>query len=299
MRSLVCILLVVTLGSAQDSDIFERLRRTLGEQAAAALAKKDFAQVNQMLAKAPVNQETLSLRGSVAFLDGRMADCVANFDRAAPLSDGDSFTLAMALIKLGDGKRARATLTDLSMKHPNSAIYIYWLGRLDYDQRRYEDAVAKFQRAAELDPNSARIQNGLGVALDMQGHMEQARTILEKAVDLNRTQAKPSPWPPHDLGYLLLRLERFNEAEEVLRESLRYGPDLAQTHYYLGRTLEKQGRDSDAVEEYKMAISTDTASTDACYSLAILYRKLHRESEANAMFAEYRKRKTGMVPAQP
>lgn len=298
MRSLVCIFLVVTLGSAQNSDIFERLRRTLGQGAATALEKRDFAQVDQMLAKAPTNQETLSLRGAVAFLDGRMSDSVANFDRAGPLSDSDSFTLAMALIKLGNGKRARATLTDLSTKHPNSAIYIYWLGRLDYDQRRYEDAVTKLKKAAELDPNSPRIQNSLGLALDMQGHMEQARSVLGKAADLNRSQSKPSPWPPHDLGYLLLRLEQFKEAEEALRESLRYEPGLAQTHYYLGRTLEKEGRDADAIGEYKEAISTDTASADACYSLAILYRKLNRESDADAMFAEYRKRKTEVAPAQ-
>jgi Flp pilus assembly protein TadD len=228
-----------------------------------------------------------------------MPDCVANLEKAAPLRDSDNFTLAMALIRLGDGKRARAILTELSGRHPASAIYIYWLGRLDYDQRRYEEAVGRLQRASDLDPNSARIQDSLGLALDMQGRTEQARSVLEKAADLNRNQAKPSPWPPHDLGYLLLRMERFQEAEEALRESLRYGPGLAQTRYYLGRTLEKEGRDADAVEEYKQAISADTASTDACYSLAILYRKLHRESEAEAMFAEYRKRKMAVVPAQP
>jgi hypothetical protein len=32
-------------------------------------------------------------------------------------------------------------------------------------------------------------------------------------------------------------------------------------------------------------------STDACYSLATLYRKLHRDADATAMFAEYQKRK--------
>jgi tetratricopeptide (TPR) repeat protein len=299
MRRLACILFVATLASGQDSDIFERLRRSLGQQASAALAKQDFAQIQQMLAKVPANQETLALRGAVAFLDGRMPDCVANLEKAAPLRDSDNFTLAMALIRLGDGKRARAILNELSGKHPASAIYIYWLGRLDYDQRRYEEAVGRLQRASDLDPNSARIQDSLGLALDMQGRTEQAQSVLEKAAKLNRSQEKPSPWPPHDLGYLLLRMERFKEAEELLRESLRYGPGLAQTHYYLGRTLEKEGRDADAVEEYKQAISADTASTDVCYSLAILYRKLHRESEAEAMFAEYRKRKAAVVPAQP
>ncbi len=36
-----------------------------------------------------------------------------------------------------------------------------------------------------------------------------------------------------------------------LRESLRYDPAFSQSHYHLGRALEKEGLDEAAVEEYK------------------------------------------------
>jgi cell fate (sporulation/competence/biofilm development) regulator YlbF (YheA/YmcA/DUF963 family) len=39
------------------------------------------------------------------------------------------------------------------------------------------------------------------------------------------------------------------------------------------------------------AVAGDEEASDACYSLAMLYRKLHRDAEANAMFAEFKKRK--------
>ncbi|MBV9156290.1 MAG: tetratricopeptide repeat protein, partial [Acidobacteriaceae bacterium] len=104
-------------------------------------------------------------------------------------------------------------------------------------------------------------------------------------------QAHPSPWPPHDLGFLLLRMDQLKEAEKSLRESLRYDPHLAQAHYHLGRVLEKEARAAEAIEEYRSAISADPASSNSYYSLALLYRKLHRKSEAAAMFAEYEKRK--------
>ncbi len=205
--------------------------------------------------------------------------------------ESDSFVSAMKFIKSGDDERARAILSDLWAKHPEKAIYIYWLGRIDYDQRRYQEAVAKLKKAAELDPQSARIQDSLGNALDMQGLMDQALAAFQRSAELNRKIPHPSPWPPHDLGYLLLRLEKFTEAEAALRESLRYDPKMAQTHYYLGRTLEKLDRDQDAVEEYKQSVAEDKTSTDSCYSLALLYRKLHRDADATAMFAEYKKRK--------
>lgn len=211
----------------------------------------------------------------------------------APSAEAANFMDAMELVKAGKDDQARSLLMDLSTKHPDKPIYIYWLGRLDYDQRRYQEAVAKLRKAAELDPTSARIQDSLGNALDMQGLTDQALATFKHAVELNHSLAHPSPWPPHDLGYLLLRMERLKEAEASLRESLRYDPKLAQTHWYLGRTLEKQGQDTEAIKEYKQAVSADPASADACYSLAMLYRKLHREPDAQAMFAEYKRRKSG------
>ncbi|MBV8807053.1 MAG: tetratricopeptide repeat protein [Acidobacteriaceae bacterium] len=300
-RFAFCLLLVLAV-TGESQDIFERLRRSLGpagESAAQALAAKDFSKVDEILAKAkPSNNaqraELLSLQGAVDFVEGKMAPAATAFRQAsaiAPLTDPDTFTLAMALVKLGDDAEARAALTKLSERRPDNAIYIYWLGRLDYDQRRYQEAVAKLERATKLDPQSTRAWDSLGLAFDMQGQADQARTTFQRAVELNRNQEHPSPWPPHDLGYLLLRMDQVKEAESALRESLRYDPNFAQAHYHLGRVLEKEERDTQAIEEYKRAVSLDASSPDACYSLAMLYRKLHRNAEAEAMFAEYRKRR--------
>ena len=303
LETALCIL-ATTSALAQSGDIFERLRRALmpsgqGEVAASALASKNFAQVEELLARGsgstPQDRaELLCLQGAVYFLERKMSRAAGAFCEAAklaPLRDSDSFTLAMAWVNLGDDTHARAQLASLTRKYPERAIYIYWLGRLDYDQRRYEQSVAKLEKAAELDPKSARIWDSLGLAFDMQGKLEQAVGAFEKAVSVNREQPHPSPWPPHDLGYLLLRMEKSKQAEEALRESLGYDPKLVQAHYHLGRTLEKEGRETEAINEYVIATSGGAESADACYSLAMLYRKLHRDLEANAMFAEFKRRK--------
>jgi tetratricopeptide (TPR) repeat protein len=211
--------------------------------------------------------------------------------RLEPLKEGDQFTLAMAYVALGDRAQARANLSELLQAYPQRAIYLYWLGRLDYDQGWYADAVEKLTRTTELDPKSCRVWDSLGLAFDMQGRIEQALPAFQKAVSLNREQASPSAWPPHDLGYLLLRTDRLAEADASLRESLQYDSGLAQTHLYLGRVLEKEGLSDEAIREYASAVSLDRASADACYSLAMLYRKSHRDSDAELMFSEYRKRR--------
>ena len=308
VRVVLCVL-AAAIALAQTEDIFQRLRSALagsgkGDLAAAELAKKDFARLEEMLAEVrlsgrPESAELLSVQGAVAFLSGNMSVAVVHFQKAAalaPLKDGDSFTLAMALVNLGEDTQARDLLTGLARKYPERSIYIYWLGRLDYDQRRYGAAVEKLQRATELDPKSARAWDSLGLAYDMQGRMDQALAAFQKAVSLNHEQAHPSPWPSHNLGFLLLRMDQPKEAEVALRESLRAEPKLIQNYYYLGRTLEKEGRYEEAIAEYVTAVSSDTASPEACYSLAMLYRKMHRNAEADAMLAEYKKRKL-LVPA--
>jgi tetratricopeptide (TPR) repeat protein len=289
---------------AQGEDIYRRLAHALADPAqsetlVAELRARHFARVEESLASIqPANDgqraELFALRGAVAFLDGKMALAVADFREAQkiqPGQEGDQFTLAMALLKLGDDGEARSVMTRLAHEHPASAIYRYWLGRMDYDERRYSEAVENLQKALNIDANSARAWDSLGLAWDLQGQMEEARKAFAKAVSLNRAQPQPSAWPPHNFGYLLLRLGETAAAEDALRESLRYDPKLARTHYYLARVLEKEGRENEAIQEFQIAVAADPTSADACYSLALLYRKLHRDSAANAMFAEYRKRK--------
>jgi tetratricopeptide (TPR) repeat protein len=305
--------LCVTAGAlwaAQGEDIYQRLARALAdsgqsEALVGELRAQHYTRVEETLASLkPANDEQhaelLGLRGAVEFLDGKMAEAAEAFreaEKIRPVKEGDRFTLAMALVKLGDDNEARAVLTSLANEHPASAIYWYWLGRMDYDLRRYSESVANLQKALIRDPKSVRVWDALGLAWDMQGQMEEARRAFEKAVSLNRAQSQPSAWPPHNFGYLLLRLDETGAAENALRESLRYDAKLARTHYYLARVLEKEDRASEAVQEFRIAVADDPASADACYSLAMLYRKLQREAEANDMFAEYRKRRaSGVTP---
>ncbi len=292
------------LGHSQT--ISQRLKDALpdnGERAVQILAQRDFTAVEQILEKRAAadpsaRAELVALQASVAFLAGNMSLAAAHFETAAqlaPLRDSDAFTFAMSLVNLGRNQPAQDILSKLALKHPKQSLYVYWLGRLDYDQRRYQEAIKKLQIAVELDPKSARAWDSLGLAFDMQGQMDQALVAFTKAVNLNREAPHPSAWPPHDLGSLYLRIDHPAEAVSALQESLRYDPKLAQAHYHLARAFEKQAHEEQAIIEYKTAINADTLSADACYSLAMLYNRLHQEDQAKAMFTEYKKRKA----AQP
>ena len=300
------LLVTVQLMAQQPDNLLERIRNShlppeRRQALAASFAAKDFAGTEEILdnevaaaGRSPLAAELDALAGAIGFLHGRMSRAALAFsqaERLTPLADPDRFTWAMALVNLGDDKGAREQLTRLAAAHPDTPLYIYWLARIDYGQRRYDDAIEKLNRVIRLDPLSARGYDNLGLALDMSGRPEEARNVFLKAVELNRKLPEPSPWPPHNLGYLLVRLLDFKNAEAALRESLKYDPRFATAHYHLGRALEGDGRDSEAIDEYRVAISLDPTAVEALYSLGLLYRRHDRSAEADATFAEYKKLK--------
>jgi tetratricopeptide (TPR) repeat protein len=309
MRNSIAPLLFLACGTLlaqQPDDLAARIRAShLPEEQrnllAASFSTKDYARMEEILDRqaeaagaSPLAAELHALAGNAAFLNGRMDRAIIAFrqaDAQVSLGESDRFMLAMALTNLGDTKAAREQLTRLNSSHPDRPLYLYWLARVDYFERLYPEAVEKLKRVISLDPTSARAYDNLGLAYDMLGQSEEAREAFVKAVDFNRKLPNPSAWPPHNLGYLLLRLREPKEAENTLRESLKYDPRFATAHYHLGRTLEAEDRDNEAIDEYRLAVSLDPALIEPLYSLGVLYRRHNRSAEAEAAFAAYKKRK--------
>jgi tetratricopeptide (TPR) repeat protein len=302
----VFLLAAVPLLAQRPGGIAERIRSApLPEEQRQALAasysEKDFGRMEAILAAGAATDvpsasaaELQALLGALEFVGGRMNLAVQAFRRSEslkPLDDHDRFTLAMALVNLGDVKGSRAELTRLNASHPDQTIYLYWLARLDYGQRLYDEAVEKLNKVIRLDPDSVRGYDNLGLSFDMMGLTDEAKSAFAKAVALNRKLPAPSPWPPQNLGYLLLRLQQFHEAEENLREALKYDPQFALAHYHLGRVLENEGQDDAAVVEYKSAAALDAKLAEPLYSLGRLYLRHGRAAEAQSVLAEYKKRK--------
>jgi tetratricopeptide (TPR) repeat protein len=268
---------------------------------ATSYAQKDFDRLEAILAAAtpaaaPKGGAAVlhGLLGALEFLGGRMNQAVQAFrqaDALTPLDDHDRFTLAMALVDLGDVQASRTELSSLNERHPDQPIYLYWLARLDYGQRLYDDAVEKFKKVTSMDPASVRGYDNLGLSYDMMGLTEEAQAAFAKATALNRTLPAPSAWPPHNLGYLQLRVLQFEAAEQNLREALKYDPKFALAHYHLGRVLENESRNDAAIEEYKTAAALDVKLAEPLYSLGLLYRRRGREAEAVSALTEFRKRK--------
>ena len=90
------------------------------------------------------------------------------------------------------------------------------------------------------------------------GQAAQATVPLEKAKRREPNKASIREM----LGIAYFRLGRYDEAEAEFRAALEISPVDDYAHYALGRTLEKQGRQSEANGHYKLASSMNPANGD-------------------------------------
>lgn len=224
----------------------------------------------------PKSSQLLTLLARIFFLDGKYLNSAVALKKAealSPLDDGNRFTLAMSYIILDHRDWARPELERLARSDPKNALYPYWLSRLDYDAMQFNSAIAQAQKAIALEPTFAKAHDNLGLCHEALGQHDEAIRSYREAIRLNRERPTKSPWPALNLGALLVKLDRLEEAESYLRESLRYDPRFPRAHYQLALLLEKQKKDPEAIEELKLATAHDPSYPEPHFVLGRIYRK--------------------------
>ena len=278
------------------------LREELGE----ALNRREYKRAEAILVE-EAERDPKSLRAAqllvyaagIFFLDGQYLNAAISWKKAeavTPLDDASRFTLAMAYIKLDRRDWARQELEKLRAGQPQNPLYLYWLARLDYDAQNYAAAIKGLKEVIELDPKMMRAYDTLGLCYDYLGQFDEAIRYYHSAVALNRSERQPSPWPLLNLAMSLISVNRLPDAENSLREALRYDPKLPQARYQLGRVLEMQGEYQAAVLELKEAIQNDPAFPEPHYLLGRIYQRLGEHELAQTeirLYQELKKAREG------
>src|SRR2546430_8436482 len=229
------------------------------------VAEKILVEEAERDSRLPRSAKLLAIAGGIFFLDAQYLEAAIAWKKAeaiVTLDDRNRFTLAMAYVKLNQRDGARTELEKLAAAQPQNPLFLYWLGRLDYDARNYSAAITRLQKVTELDPKMKRAYDNFGLCFGYLGKVDEAVKNYNRAVELNRLQSKPSPWPHVDLAISFIALNRLPEAEKNLREAVGYDPRLPQAHYQLGRVLEMQGDYQAGVESLKKAVALNAERSE-------------------------------------
>jgi Flp pilus assembly protein TadD len=286
-----------------DQSGLDRERRAGIEE---ALKARAYDQAETLLLdaveRAPRSPELLRLLGGVRFLRGQALGAAVALKKAealAPLDERSRFTLAMCYVAMGRRAWARPELRALTAANPRNSLYPYWTARLDYDDGQYAAAVEGLKHALLIEPDSMKAHDNLGLAYDALGRSDEAMASHEAALRLNRASRSPSPWPALNLGLLLMRQGRLDEAEALLRESLHADPAFPQGHYQLGVALEKAGRYDEATKELEEAARRDATYPEPEYALARIHRRRGDTDKADRALELFQKLKQAKGHASP
>jgi len=250
----------------------------------------------------PKSQVLLTTLGGVFFLDGKYLNCAVALKKAqalAPLPAHDDFTLALSYIILKHEDWARPELEKLAASDPLNSLYPYWVGRIEYDAMNFEAAVSRFQKALSLRPSFMKAYDNLGLCYEALGRYDEAIGIYQRAVLVNRSERLPSPWPPLNLGTLLVKLGRLDDAKPLLEESLQDSPRFPRAQYQMGLLLHKEKKDEEALHELLEAARNDPSFPEPHYLLGQIYTRRGEESKAESEWRIFQKLKQQSPNARP
>ena len=175
--------------------------------------------------------------------------------------------MANAFRQQGKLTEAVASYQQALRLKPDTAETHSNLGVALVEQGKLTEAVASYQQALRLKPDYAEAHCNLGMALAEQGKLTEAVASYQQALRL-----KPHIAEAHNnLGMALVEEGKLTEAVASYQQALRLKPDYAEAHNNLGVALADQGRLTEAVASYQQALRLKVDYADAHVNLAYVW----------------------------
>ena len=174
---------------------------------------------------------------------------------------------------------------DLLSKWPNrkkwlgtlAAILLPVLIVLTWKQVQYwENSITLFKHTLKHTSNNVIIHNNLGTVLGKQGRIEEAIEHYLQALRLKPDYAKAHS----NLGAAYDNSGMYKEAIEAYKKAIRINPDYAEPHYNLGLAYVNSGKYKEAIEAYKQALRINPDYAEAHSNLGLAYFNSGKYKEA-------------------
>ncbi|MCP3103856.1 adventurous gliding motility TPR repeat lipoprotein GltE [Myxococcus sp. K15C18031901] len=188
----------------------------------------------------------------------------------------------------GDHDKAMELSRAALMRDPQSTTAIKVMIRSYLDRKQLALAKLVALRGTKIDGADPELQHLVGVILQREGEVDEARLFFKKALD-----ARDDYVPSHvALAQLSLDSEDFPGAEEHLRRILQADGKNATAHLNLGLAYKGQGQYDKAMQEYDEAEKLDKELAAVNLNRAII---LHKVKDAPERAVELYKKYIAMA----
>jgi tetratricopeptide (TPR) repeat protein len=188
--------------------------------------------------------------------------------------------LAVVQLKLRKYETALASFDRIIALRPGYALAHYHRGNALQFLRRFEEALASYDRAIALRPNFALAHVAHGHILRQLARYDEALASYNRAIALRPDFADVYS----DRGNALKELNRYTEALASYDRAIALRPNLAIIHYNRGNVLQDLLRFEEALASYERAIALRPDFPEAFSNRANVLQRLKRFVEAVASY---------------
>jgi tetratricopeptide (TPR) repeat protein len=249
------------------------------EEAAAAL--QSYRQTH------PQSDDAAYLLAYIRFRQNHPKESLQLFTDAAGLKSptaDDLKVVALDYVLLGDYDDAARYLEKSVALDPENIEARYHLGRVRYQQNRFDLAIAAFQEVVRRDPGNVKAQYNLGLSLEAKNEVEAAIGAYREAIKLDANLTVHDEQPYTDLGVLLAKSGRTEEAIPLLVRASTIAPNSGKVCYQLAKTYFDLNRFEDARREAERAVTLEPGESADHYLLGRIYQRSGKSELAGQQF---------------
>ena len=248
----------------------------------------------------PEETEAFFLRAMVAFQSGRLRE--ASEWAEACLKRGDRRGEVHKLFALSEYLQRRFEAFETHIREaakldPLDPDPHYHLGRYYFEDKRYDQALAAFKKAFELQPDHFKSHYYAGLVHEGQNNIDAAKQEMQTAIRVIDRMKMRYAWPYADLGRLLVNEDDYDRGVGWLYRAIRNDPESPYARYHYAKALFRNGATFEVKQELMEAIRLDPGYGDAYYLLARYYQKTGEKQLAKDTFAKFEEIKKNPAPS--
>ncbi len=183
------------------------------------------------------------------------------------------------LINQGDLEKAEQICLN-GQKETGDHEYLYLLGIIRAQQKRFDDAINHLKQAVKQLPDRADIAYNLGTIYQANGDLHHAVEQWERAVDIDPQQSNAL----YNLALGLDQLGRTQESEKTYETLISVSPDHVEAHYNLANLKVRLENFQDSLPHYQRVIEIKPDFEAGWINCAIASQRIGNLDEAETQF---------------
>jgi len=210
---------------------------------------------------------------------------------AKMLAPGIQLVLAQSAVDQGDRDTARRHLSDILRRQPSNVPALEMTLRLDMYEGSRDQVQRTVEKVLAVDPRNALGNYMLGV----HHYYNKEYALAESAYRASLATTR-SPQALNDLAYVLYLQGNLDESEGLVRESIAINERNHSAWDTLGVILMQKNKTLEAEEALQKSLGLRPNTASVLLSLAVLYEKMGRTTEAGRIATDINARLNELSP---